>query len=151
MAANWIGRIRSYQQCDRQRGRLELDLEIQSEPLFAARSGVSSCLRCLESRVAFTGLSVTPNAPIWTWALDQRRRLSLEPLADTGIALVLCIDFTITNPLEGLHEGLQNAPRQQANLIITPSRMEQVLYGDRLARGGGKCTGKGLRQCDMWG
>jgi hypothetical protein len=32
-------------------------------------------------------------------------------------------------PLEGLHERLQNAPRQQANLTVTPSRVEWVLYG----------------------
>jgi hypothetical protein len=86
--------------------------------------------------VAFTRLRVTANAPIGTWTSDRRRSLSLEPLVDAGITLVLSSDFITTNPLEDLHERLQNAPRQPANLTVT-SRVEQVLYGD---------AGKGRRK-----
>jgi hypothetical protein len=40
MAPNWWGDIRTHQWCDRQCGRVELDLEMHTEPLFTTGSGV---------------------------------------------------------------------------------------------------------------
>jgi hypothetical protein len=41
-------------------GRAELDLEMHTEPLLTAKKRSSSCLRRIESPVAFTVLDMTP-------------------------------------------------------------------------------------------
>ena len=42
VAPNWLGKIRRHQQCGRQYGRVELDLEVYTEPPFTTRSGVQA-------------------------------------------------------------------------------------------------------------